>query len=81
MYQNNLLDERVQDVVNINKIKLEPYGDLIDQAFSQYNENFENDETPRAEYINENDSKDTETKKTSAIPKFMPKMLQDDEKV
>ena len=49
-----------------------PYGDLLDQAFSQFNEKsisnqdphsqIENDETPEADYPNENDSEDTETK-------------------
>ena len=62
LHQNKLQEEGVQDVVNINKIKFEPYGDL-DQAFSQFNENLinnqdkhsqiENDETPGPEYPNE----------------------------
>ena len=66
----------------MNKPKLEPYGDLVDQAFSQFNENsinnqdphsqIENEETQEAEYPNENDSEDTETNKTSEIPNFMP---------
>ena len=38
----------------------------------------ENDETPGAEHPNENDSEDTETNKTSAIPNFMPQVLPDD---
>ena len=33
MYQNKLKEERVQDVININKMKFEPYGYLADQAF------------------------------------------------
>ena len=33
MYQNKLQEQGVQDVVNINKIKFEPYGDLVKQAF------------------------------------------------
>ena len=75
LYQNKLQEQGVQDFVNRNKIKFEPYGDLVDQAFSQFNENsinnqdpnspIENDETPEAEYANENDSEDTETNKTS----------------
>ena len=75
LYQNKLQEQGVQDFVNRNKIKFEPYGDLVDQAFSQFNENsinnqdphsqIENDETPEAEYDNENDSEDTETNKTS----------------
>ena len=58
MFQNKLLKEGVQDFVYINRIKLEPYGDLVDQAFLQFNENsinnldlhsqIENDETPGA---------------------------------
>ena len=79
-YQNKLQEQGVEDVVNRNKIKFEPYGDLVDQVFSQFNENSinnqdphsqtENDETPEVEYSN--DSEDTETYKTSAIPNFMP---------
>ena len=61
MYQNKLQEEGVQDVVHINKMKFELYGDLVDQAFSQFNENLinnqdphsqiENDETLGAEYL------------------------------
>ena len=57
MYQNKLQEERVQDVIN---------GDLVNQAFAQFNENLindqdpnsqiENDETSGAEYSNESDS-------------------------
>ena len=49
----------------------EPYDDLIDQTFSQFNETLiinkdprsqtENDKTPGVEYSNENDLEDTET--------------------
>ena len=69
--------------------KFEPYGDLVDQTFSQFNENsinyqdpdsqIENDETPEVEHHNENDSEDIERNKSPAIPNFMPKMLPDDE--
>ena len=89
MYQNKLQEQGVQDVVNRVKIKFEPYDDLVDQAFSQFNENsinnqhprsqIESDETPEAEYPNENDSEDTETNKTSKIPNFMPQVLPDNE--
>ena len=37
LYQNKLPEQGVQDIVNRNKIKFEPYGDLVDQAFSQFN--------------------------------------------
>ena len=59
------------------------------RLFSQFYENsinnqvphcqIENDETPGAEYTNENDSEDTITNKTSAISNFMPQVLPDDE--
>ena len=38
-----------------------------------------NNEIPGVEYPNDNDSEDTETNKTSAIPTFMPQILPDDE--
>ena len=89
MYKNKLQEQRVQDVRNRNKIKFEPYGDLVDQAFSQFNVNYiknqdshsqiENDETTGAEYPNENDSEDTETNRTSPSPNFMPQILPNDE--
>ena len=63
----------------------ESYGDLADQAFSQFHENsiknqdphnqIENDETPCAKYLNENDSENMETNKTSAIHNFMSHIL------
>ena len=33
LYQNKLQEEGVQDVVNINKIKFEPSGDLLISLF------------------------------------------------
>ena len=33
MYQKKLQYEGVQDAVNINKIKFEPLGKLVDQAY------------------------------------------------
>ena len=39
LYQNKLEGKGFQDMVNRNKIKFETYSDLIDQAFSQFNEN------------------------------------------
>ena len=32
-------EEGIKDVVNINKIKCEPYGELADQTFSQFKKN------------------------------------------
>ena len=87
LYQSKLQEQGVQDVANRNKIKFEPYGDLVDQAFSQFNENsinnqdphsqVENDEKSEAEYLN--DPEDTETNQTSAISNFMLQVLPDDE--
>ena len=54
------------DVVNRKKIKFEPYNDIVDQEFSQFNENsiksqdrhrqIQTNETPEAKYLNANDS-------------------------
>ena len=70
---------------SINKIKFKPHGDLVDRAYLRFNETLinnqdlhsqiENDETSEAEYLNENDSGDTETNKTSTIPTFVPQIL------
>ena len=78
-----------QNVVNTNSIKFKSYGNLVDQVFLQYNENLinnrdpqsqiEDDEAPRVEYPNENDSESTESNKTSAVPNSIPKTLADDE--
>ena len=38
LHQNKLQEQGLQDVVNRNKIKFKPYGDLVDQTFSQFNE-------------------------------------------
>ena len=35
----NTAKQGVQDVVNRNKIKFKPYGDLVDETFSQIHEN------------------------------------------
>ena len=84
MYQNELQDQGVHNVLNINKIKFEPYGNLFDEVYYRLNETLintqdphrqiENDETPGAEYPNDNDSEDTETNKTSTTPTFMPQI-------
>ena len=77
MYQNKLQEEGVQDVVHINKMKFELYGDLVDQAFSQFNENLINNQDPHSQI--ESDSEKEKTNKTSALPSFMPQILPDDE--
>ena len=52
MYQNKLQEEGVQNVVNVNKIKFEPYGGLVDQVFLQYNENLIYNEDPQNQIEN-----------------------------
>ena len=37
LFQNKLQEQGVQDVVNRNRTKFEPYRDLVDQTFSQFN--------------------------------------------
>ena len=61
LYQNQLQQQRVQNIVNKNKLKFGPYGDLVDQVYSKFNETFidnqdphsqtENDETPEADSV------------------------------
>ena len=82
MYQNKLREEQVQNVINVNKMKFERHGDLVDQAFVQFNENLinnqdphsqtEHDETPEEEYPNESDLEEGETNRTFALPNVMP---------
>ena len=38
MHQNKLQEQGVQDVVNINKIKFEQHGDLVDRTYLQFND-------------------------------------------
>ena len=64
-YQNKMQEEGAQNIVNINKIKFEPYCDFADQGFLQHNENLiktqepvnqiKNDETTWANNPNQND--------------------------
>ena len=85
LYQNKLQEQGAQDIVNINKIKFEPYCDLVDEVNSRLSETLinnqdthsqiENDEIPGAEYPNDNDSEDTEINKTSTIPTFKPMVI------
>ena len=44
MYKNKLQDQGVQNVININKIKFEPYGNSVNQAYSQFNETLINNQ-------------------------------------
>ena len=64
----------------MNKVTFEPYGDLVDQTFSQINENSITKQDTHSQIKNDaNDSENTGTNKTSVIPNFMSKILQDDE--
>ena len=64
-YQNKMQEEGAQNIVNVNKIKFEPYCDFADQGFLQHNENLiktqepvnqiKNDETTWANNPNQND--------------------------
>ena len=70
-------------------MKFQSYDDLVDPVFFQFNENLiknqdphseiENDETPEAGHLNDLDSEERETKKTTALSNFKPKILADDE--
>ena len=53
MYQIKLQEEGVQDVANINQVKLEPNGDLVDQAFLQFNENLINNQDTQSQIEND----------------------------
>ena len=89
IYQKKLQEQGFQNVVNINNIKFEPHGKLVDRASLRFNESLfnnqdsnsqiENEETPETEYPNENDSEDTEKNRTSTTPTFRPQILPDDE--
>ena len=46
LYQNKLQEQGLQDIINMKKMKLEPYGALVDQAFYQFSENSVNKQNP-----------------------------------
>ena len=52
MFQNRLQEEQFQDVIKINKIKFEPYGDLVDQALVIFNENLISNQDPHDQIQN-----------------------------
>lgn len=72
---------------NCKSKELEPQSELVDQAYPKFNETLiekqdshnqiKNYEAIGVEYSNENESEDTETNKTSAIPNFISKLLRD----
>ena len=52
MYQNKLQEQGIQDVVNVSKIKFKPYGNLVDQTFSQFNETLIKNEDAHSQIVN-----------------------------
>ena len=49
LYQNKLQEPEVQDILNINKIKFAPFGDLVDEMYSWLNETLINNEDPHSQ--------------------------------
>ena len=76
-------------VANDNKIKFEPYSDLVDETCSCYNANIldnqdpfgqvENDETGEAVYCYDQDDENVKSRRNSRIPNFMPRFMVDHE--
>lgn len=72
---------------NCTSKELEPQSELVDQAYPKFNETLigkqdshnqiKNYEATGVENSNENESADTETNKTSAVPNFISKLLTD----
>ena len=88
LYQNKLLEPGVQTVANSNKIKFEPFGNLVDDSYSRYNANMLDnqdpfgltfDETGKAVYSNDQDDENTESKTNSVTPNFIWRIMADDE--
>ena len=52
MYQNKLQEQGIQDVVNVSKINFKPYGNLVDQTFSQFNETLIKNEDAHSQIVN-----------------------------
>ena len=52
MYHNKIQERGVQNVVNMNKIRLETYGDLTHFGFSQFNKSFINNQDPHSQIKN-----------------------------
>ena len=80
LYQNKLLEPGVQTVVNSNKIKFEPFGNLVDDSYSRYDTNMLDnqdpfgltfDETGKAVCSNDQDDENTESKTNSVTPNFI----------
>ena len=42
LYQNKVEEQGVQDIGNIDKIKFEPYGELVDEVYSRLIETLNN---------------------------------------
>ena len=48
-YQSKLQEQGVQ---NVNKMKFETYGDVVDQVYSKFNETLINNQDPRGQIEN-----------------------------
>ena len=53
LYQNKLQEQRIQDIVNLNTIKFQLYGDLVDGVYSQLNETLINNQDPHSQIEND----------------------------
>ena len=49
LYQNKFQGQGVQDIININKIKFEPFGDLVDEVYSRLKETLINNQNPHSQ--------------------------------
>ena len=46
LYQSKLQDQGEQDIINMKKMKFDPYSDLVDQALYQFSGNSVNTQYP-----------------------------------
>ena len=88
-YQSKLCEASVLEVVNSNKQKFEPFADIVDEAFANYNENLVNNQDPYGQIDNdeteqtcedtdENESNSSDTSVNNALPNNMPPQLSDE---
>ena len=52
LYQSKIQEQGVQNAVNVKKMKSEPYGDVVDQVYSKFNETLINNQDPRGQIEN-----------------------------
>ena len=88
-YINKLQEQSVDEVASSNRIKFESYGTLFNEAYFIFNENLvdnqyhfgqrENDQTAEAFYEDDRNIGETQENGNSALSRFMPTLLPDDE--